>query len=52
MIVAHVLGLPLEESIVQLAPAAAAVVTAAGIVGRTSLSRLRRVLQRAPEKDH
>jgi hypothetical protein len=52
VIVAHMMGLPLEESILQLAPAAVAMVTAVGLAGRTSLSRLRRLLQRAPARDH
>jgi hypothetical protein len=53
VIVAHVLGLPLEESILQLAPAGVSVVTAVGLAGRMSLSRLRRLLrQRSPGPDH
>jgi hypothetical protein len=52
VIVAHVMGLPLEESILQLAPAAVAMVTAVGLAGRTNLSRLRRLLRRAPARDH
>ena len=42
MIVAHVMGLPIEESILQLAPAGAAVVTALVVAGRTWLRRLHR----------
>ena len=42
MIVAHVMGLPVEESVLQLAPAGAAMVTAVAIAGRTTLGRLRR----------
>jgi len=42
VIVAHVMGVPIEESILQLAPAAAAVVTALTIAVRTTLDRLRR----------
>ena len=38
---AHVMGLPVEESILQLAPAGAAMVTAVAIAGRASLGRLR-----------
>ena len=34
MIVAHVLGLPVEESVLQLAPAGAAIVTALAIAAR------------------
>ena len=44
MILAHILGLPIEESVLQLLPAGAATVTAAAIAGRTSLGRLRRRL--------
>jgi hypothetical protein len=42
VIVAHVMGLPIEESVVQLVPAGAAIVTAMVIAGRTTLGRLRR----------
>jgi hypothetical protein len=41
MIVAHVLGLPIEESVLQLVPAAAAIVTAIAMAGRTTIGRLR-----------
>jgi hypothetical protein len=41
-VIAHVMGLPLEESVLQLAPAGAAVVSAVAIAGRASLDRLRR----------
>jgi hypothetical protein len=39
---AHIMGLPIEESVLQLAPAGAVIVTAAAIAGRTTLDRLRR----------
>jgi hypothetical protein len=42
VIVAHVLGIPVEESVLQLAPAGAAIVTAFAIAVRTTLDRLRR----------
>jgi hypothetical protein len=42
MIVAHVNGIPLEETVLQLAPAAAAMVTAAAIALRATLGRIRR----------
>ena len=42
MILGHIAGLPVEESLVQLAPAAAAMTTLVAIVGRTGLDRLRR----------
>jgi len=42
MIVAHILGLPVEESVLQLAPVGAALLTAVAVVGRTTLDRLLR----------
>jgi hypothetical protein len=42
VIVAHVMGIPVEESILQLVPVGATVVAAVAIVGRTTLGRLRR----------
>jgi len=53
MIVGHVMGLPIEESVLQLAPAAAAILVATTIAGRTALCRLRRsvghaIARRAP----
>ena len=44
MMLAHIMGLPVEESVLQLAPAGAAIVTAVAIAGRTTLGRLRRRL--------
>jgi hypothetical protein len=50
VIVAHVMGIPIEESVLQLAPAGAAMVTAVAIAGRATLGRLRRRLRhRLPE---
>jgi hypothetical protein len=46
VIVAHVLGIPVEESVLQLAPAGAAIVTAFAIAVRTTLDRLRRARSR------
>ena len=46
MIVGHVMGLPVEESVLQLAPAGATIVTAFAITGRASLVRLRRRFRR------
>ena len=48
MIIAHVMGIPVEESVLQLAPAGAAVITAVAIAGRASLGRLRRRLRHRP----
>jgi hypothetical protein len=42
MIVAHVMGLPVEESVLQLAPAGALTLTSLTVFGRMLLSRLRR----------
>jgi hypothetical protein len=39
---AHILGFPVEESVLQLAPAGAAMVTTVAVAGRAHLSRLRR----------
>jgi hypothetical protein len=53
MIIAHFMGIPIEESVLQLGPAGAAMVTAVAITGRASLGRLRRRLRhRAPGEDH
>ena len=41
MIIAHIMGIPVEESVLQLAPAGAATVTAIWIAGRTTIRRLR-----------
>jgi hypothetical protein len=45
MMLAHIMGLPIEESVLQLAPAGAVIVTAAAIAGRAGLGRLRRRLR-------
>jgi hypothetical protein len=41
----HVMGLPVEEGVLQVAPVAAAMLTATAIAGRTTLGRLRRRLR-------
>jgi len=46
VIVAHVMGLPIEESVLQLVPAGAVIVTAVGLGGRTAVGRLRGRLRR------
>jgi hypothetical protein len=51
VIVAHVMGLPIEESVLQLAPVGAATVTAVAIAGRASLGRLRRRLHHRPRSE-
>ena len=40
MIVGHVIGLPVEEGVLQLAPAGAATVTLVALAGRATLERL------------
>jgi hypothetical protein len=42
----HIMGLPIEESLLPLAPAGAAVVTAVTVVGRARLRSLRERLDR------
>jgi hypothetical protein len=37
---AHIMGIPVEESVLQLAPAGAAILAAAAIAARTTLGRL------------
>jgi hypothetical protein len=50
--VGHVMGLPIEESVLALASAGAAMVTAVAIAGRTGLGRLRHLLRhRSSEPD-
>ena len=46
--IAHIMGLPIEESLLQLAPAGAAAATALAVAGRAGLSRLRRRLRHQP----
>ena len=46
MIVGHVMGLPVEESVLQLAPAGAAVLTALAVAARVQLGRLRGKVRR------
>ena len=48
---AHLLGIPIEESVLQLAPAGAVMVSAVAIAGRASLGRLRRRLRHLPAGD-
>ena len=42
MIVGHVMGIPVEESVLQFVPAGAVTLTAFAIGGRRLLNRLRR----------
>jgi hypothetical protein len=49
-VIAHIMGLPIEESVVQLAPAAAVTMTAVVITGRAGLRHLRRRLRDRPRE--
>jgi hypothetical protein len=49
MMVGHVHGVPVEETILQFAGAGAAILTAATIAGRLGLARLRRLLRHTRE---
>ncbi len=40
MIIGHIMGIPVEESFLQLAPAGAVAVTVAAIAARTRLGRV------------
>jgi hypothetical protein len=42
VIVGHVMGVPVEESLIQLVPVGATVITAFAVAGRATLGRLRR----------
>jgi hypothetical protein len=46
VIVGHIMGLPIEESVLQLAPAGAAIATAVAVAGRRGLESARRRLRR------
>ncbi|HEX7311398.1 MAG TPA: hypothetical protein VF232_09475 [Gaiellaceae bacterium] len=46
MILAHIMGIPVEESVLQLLPAGTLIVTAAAIAGPATLARLRRWARR------
>jgi hypothetical protein len=50
MISAHILGIPVEESVLQLAPAGAAIVTVVAVAGRTRLDWLRRGVRHWPHR--
>jgi hypothetical protein len=49
MILGHVMGLPIEESVLQLAPVGAVTLTAAALAGRAALERLTGWLHRKQE---
>jgi hypothetical protein len=46
MIVAHIMGIPVEETVLQFAGVGAVTVTTVAIAGQASLGRLRRRLRR------
>jgi hypothetical protein len=46
VILGHIMGLPVEESVLQLAPAGAATTTLLALAGRTGLGRLLEWLRR------
>ena len=51
MIFAHIMGIPVEESILPLVPAGTAIITAIVIVARTRLRRLTESVRRTkPER--
>jgi hypothetical protein len=49
MMLAHVMGIPVEETVLQLIPAGSALVTVVWITGRTSLHRLRHMREARDE---
>ena len=50
--ITHIMGIPIEESVLQFVPAGA-MMTAVAIAGRTGFGRLRRRLRhRLPGDDH
>jgi hypothetical protein len=44
-VIGHILGIPLEESVLPLVPAGAVMMAAAAVAGRMGLDRLRRRLR-------
>jgi hypothetical protein len=46
VILGHIMGLPVEESVLQFAPAGAATTTLLALAGRTGLGRLLKWLRR------
>jgi hypothetical protein len=47
-VIGHAMGLPIEEAVLQLAPAGAAMAALAAVAARAGLDRLRRRLRTAP----
>lgn len=50
MMLAHIMGIPVEESVLQIASAGAAIVTAVAIAGRTTLGRLQRLQRKLADR--
>jgi hypothetical protein len=50
MMLAHIMGIPVEESVLQLAPAGVAIATAVALAGRTRLGGLCRRLRHHPRR--
>jgi hypothetical protein len=48
-VIAHIMGLPIEESVLQLAPVGAAMLSVVAIASRPAIDRLRRRLGHRPE---
>jgi uncharacterized membrane protein AbrB (regulator of aidB expression) len=46
VILGHIMGIPVEESVLQLAPAGAATTTLIALAGRTGLDRLLKWVRR------
>jgi len=51
VILGHIAGIPVEESVLQLAPAGAAMATVVAIAARTGVGRLRRRLRHAAQHE-
>jgi hypothetical protein len=52
VILGHIAGIPVEESVLQLAPAGAAMATVVAIVGRSGFDRLRRRLRHRAQQEN
>jgi hypothetical protein len=50
VIVGHVMGVPIEESLLQLAPAGAAIATMVAFLGREAIERTARRLRHKPHE--
>jgi hypothetical protein len=51
MITGHIAGIPIEESVLALAPAGAAIATTVAIAGRGTVGWLRRRVRRSPRRE-